>query len=171
MPFETDPELCQLNVHADLLGAHAYRAIREIDLLLAGDESFDVSIDAQVEAPVKAGQKVGTATFSYRGRVWFTLPLIADKALAIPLTPTPMPTPEPTDAPVTPVIDDVDVPVDTPVPTAAQTVAPTSAPTGSPADHRQTENKAAMRILLPLSGVLVLLVVALLIRKRIRDRR
>ena len=167
MPFSVDPELCKLNVHADTTGAHAYRAIREMDLLLAGDESFDVSIDAQAEAPVKAGQQVGTATFSYHGRVWFTLPLIADRALRIPVTPTPLPTPEPTDVPGTPVIDDVDVPVDTPVPTAA----PTPAPTEPPVDHRQAENKAAMQILLPLSGVLLLLVVALLIRKRIRNRR
>lgn len=167
MPFETDPELCKLNVHADTNGAHAYRAIREIDLLLAGDESFDVSIDTQAEAPVKAGQNVGTATFSYRGRVWFTLPLIADNALAVPLTPTPMPTPEPTNVPDTPAIDDADVPVDTPVPTAM----PTPAPTEPPADHRQAENKAAMQILLPLAGVLLLLIVALLIRKRIRSRR
>ena len=164
MPFQTDPELFPLSVHANTNGAHTYRAIREMDLLLAGDESFDVDIDAHAEAPVEAGQQVGTATFSYRGRVWFTLPLIADKALAIPATPTPIPTPEPTEAPL---ITDVDVPVDTPVPTNV----PTPTPTESPANHRQAENKAALQILLPLSGVLLLLVAALLILKRIRDRR
>ncbi len=165
MPFPTDPELCKLNVHADMNGAHAYRAIREMDLLLAGDESFDVDIDAHAEAPVEAGQRVGTATFSYRGRVWFTLPLIADTSLAIPVTPTPIPTPEPTEVPL--VTDDV--PQDTPAPTPAPTATP--APTDPPGNHRHAENKAAMQILLPLGGALFLLVVALLIRKRIRDRR
>ena len=164
MPFQTNPEFHSLIVHADTNGAHAYRAIREMDLLLAGDESFDVDIVAHAEAPVEAGQQVGTATFSYRGRVWFTLPLIADKALAIPATPTPIPTPEPTEAPL---ITVVDVPVDTPVPTDV----PTPTPTEAPMDHRQTENKAALQILLPLSGVLLPLVAALLIRKRIRDRK
>lgn len=169
MPFETDPELCKLKVHADVLGAHAYRAIREMDLLLAGDETFDVTIDAHAEAPVKAGRQVGTVTFSYRGRDWFTLPLIADEALAIPATPTPIPTPAPADAPATPMITDTDTTVDTPVPTG--TPAPTSAPTDPPIDHRAAENKAAMQILLPLAGVLVLLVAALLIRRRIQRRR
>jgi len=56
---------------------------------------------------------------------------------------------------------------DTPVPTDT----PTPAPTEPPTDHRQAENKAAMQILLPLAGILVLLVAALLIRKRIRARR
>ena len=166
MPFETDPELCRLSVHADTDGAHAYRAIREMDLLSSGDESFDVRIDAQAEAPVKAGQQVGTATFSYHGRDWFTLPLIADEALDVPTTPTPIPTPEPTNTPAPFEITEVETATDTPAPTAA----PTPAPTGSPVDHRQAENKAAMRILLPLLGVLLLLVIALLIRKRIRDR-
>jgi len=167
MPFTVDPELCQLNVHADMNGAHAYRAIREMDLLLAGDETFDVTVDAHAEAPVKAGQQVGTATFSYHGRVWFTLPLIADESLVIPETPTPLPTPEPANTPNMPLITGANEATDTPVPTDT----PTPAPTEPPTDHRQAENKAAMQILLPLAGILVLLVAALLIRKRIRARR
>lgn len=167
MPFEVDPKLCTLKVHADMNGAHAYRAIREMDLLVAGDESFDVSIDAQAEAPVKAGQKVGTVTFSYHGRDWFSLPLIADESLDVPVTPTPIPTPEPTKTPEPFQITEVETATDTPVPTDT----PAPAPTEPPADHRQAENKAAMQILLPLAGVLLLLLIALLIRKRIQNRR
>ena len=55
--------------------------------------------------------------------------------------------------------------------TPEATPEPTPAPTEPPTDHRQAENKAAMQILLPLAGILVLLVAALLIRKRIRARR
>ena len=167
MPFEVDPELCRLNVHADTEGAYAYRAIRDMDLILAGDESFDVSIDAHAEAPVKAGQKVGTATFSFHGRVWYTLPLIADEALDVPTTPTPIPTPEPTNTPAPFEITEVETATDTPVPTDT----PAPAPTEPPVDHRQAENNAAMRVLMPLAGVLILLVVLLLIRKQTRKRR
>ena len=106
-------------------------------------------------------------TFSYHGRDWFSLPLIADEALDIPVTPTPIPTPEPTKTPEPFQITEVDTATDTPVPTDT----PAPAPTEPPADHRQAENKAAMQILLPLAGVLLLLLIALLIRKRIQNRR
>lgn len=176
-----------LTVRADTADATAFRPIRQLDLLLAGDETFDVRSEVTAVAPISAGQKVGTVTFSYGGRDWFTLPLRAETDVEIPATPeptavpTPEPTPEETPAPTetpTPAPTETPTPEPTPAPTEASTPEPTPAPTKAPVPtetptsyNARAESLSAAKLLLPIAGVLVLLILWLLIRNRLRHRR
>ena len=156
-----DPEQGALALSVDPSQATAFRAIREIDAILNGDSAFAVTTDVSATAPIKAGERLGTATFSYHGRDWFTLPLLASRDVA-EFVPTPEPTEVPTPAPtVTP----------TPFSVTEETSAPTPGPTAAPEPE---EPSLPMRgvLILGLSGALILLLAAVIVLavKRRRDR-
>ena len=68
-------------------------------------------------APIAAGEQIGTISYSLFGRVWYTMPLIAQQAVSVP-TPTPVQTP-------------VQTPANTPAPASAQQNAVRGMPTGA----------------------------------------
>lgn len=97
----TDPAGGELSVSARGLDRiTAFRPVREIEALAFGDAAFTVSYEIEAVAPIEAGQAVGTATFSYNGRVWFAVPLLAERSVeAFDPADLITPTPEPTEAP------------------------------------------------------------------------
>ena len=155
-----DPNDGMLTLCVDTTGATAYRSIAEIDLLASGAAEFTVETDVHATAPIAQGETVGTATFSYNGRVWFTLPLIAanDVVLTTP-TPTPSPTPEPprlkeTATPLAPAAI-VDEPVT--VAPAPLTPAPTDSTSAALADAAQEPDSGfSAFFLVPMAAALLI---------------
>ena len=157
-----DPEGGMLTVRADPTGAAAFRPIREIDLLASGDAAFSVTSEVRASAPVKQGDPVGIATFSYNGRDWFTLPLIAARDVE----------PPPTPAPTTPIpIDEDTLPETTPTATLSPTPAPTAAPTPVPAEPEPARRFRPLWIILPAAalGTAAILIVRSLCRRKRRS--
>ena len=116
----------QVEAIADVRGASAFRPIREIDLLKEDEAQFTVTVEADAHAPVKKGDVLGTATFSYNGRVWFALPLAAAQSVDLPSTPEPA-----TPIPVSAEDASTAAPTAVPTPTASATPAPTPVPAHS----------------------------------------
>ena len=157
-----DPENGELALSVDPSQATAFRAIREIDAILSGDAAFTVTTELTAVAPITAGEQLGTATFSYQGRDWFTLPLVASRDVN-EFVPTPEPTEVPTPAPTA---------TPTPLPVTEQTPLPTAAPTPAPEPGAQTPPRRTV-LILSLSAALLLLfaaVIALVLLKRRRNR-
>ena len=156
-----DPENGALTLSVDPSGATAFRAIREIDALVNGDAAFTVTTDVSATAPVHAGEQLGTATFAYNGRDWFTLPLVASRDVNA-FVPTPEPTEVPTPAPTA---------TPSPLPVTEQTPLPTDAPTAAPAPLNPTVSTRTVLIVgLAAALVLLLAAVIVLIVKRTKDR-
>ena len=149
---QPDAEPVCVRAKVDPSGAAAYRAIREIDLLLAGLIDFTVTSDAEANAPVRKGDRLGTVTFSCNGRVWFELPLLADENVDLPPTPVP-------ETPIPVTAEDLPTPEPTPTPTPS----PTPVPDAAPVRTSRTEQW----ILPVLIGLLVLAVGAVLIIRRV----
>ena len=147
----------QVEAIADVRGASAFRPIREIDLLKEGEAQFTVTVEASAQAPVKKGDVLGTATFSYNGRVWFALPLAAAQSIDLPSMPEPA-TPIPVSA--------EDAPTATPTAVPTPTASATPAPTPVPAHSEPTE--PTVYALIAGAAVLAIASVVLFLRKKKR---
>ena len=107
-----------LVAQADPGSLTAYRPIRQIDALKNGTVEFEVAYEVEpLFVPIAAGEQIGTVSYSLFGRVWYTMPLIAQQAVSVP-TPTPVQTP-------------VQTPANTPAPASAQQNAVRGMPTGA----------------------------------------
>ncbi len=162
-----DPEGGMLTLRVAPSDTTVYRPLHEILALTDGSAEFTVTADAQAVAPIKEGDALGAATFSYGGRDWFTLPLIAarDVEMFVPTpTPTPIPTPEPTPTPEP--LDIQEEAIETPTPVPTPSPVPTPVPTEEPKTVERDELIKIGTVAVPALLVLIAAAIVLVVLKR-----
>lgn len=103
-PRLTDEQDGRFALTADLSGQTAYLRKTDIEAICGGEALLTVEpslYEAQIVAPIAEGEVLGTVQVSLRGRVLFSAPLLASRAVAA-YDPADEPAPAPTVMPETP---------------------------------------------------------------------
>lgn len=103
-PRLTDEQDGRFALTADLSGQTAYLRKTDIEAICGGEALLTVEpslYEAQIVAPIAEGEALGTVQVSLRGRVLFSAPLLASRAVAA-YDPADEPAPAPTVMPETP---------------------------------------------------------------------